>query len=75
MASMDRRMTDTRSAFRRGFDETYNAMPGLRWIIARRIIGIVLIIAGMVAMIASISERDMYLLVYGIAMIYFGDKL
>lgn len=43
--------------------------------IARRFIGMVLILIGAIAMLASVPSRDMYLLFYGIAMIYFGDKL
>ncbi len=46
-----------------------------RWEIARSLVGAVLVIAGTIAMMVSVPGRDMYLLVWGIAMTYFGSKL
>jgi len=64
--------------YQQGFARGYGGPPfpwEFRWMIARRLIGIMLILIGVTVMMASVANRDMYLLFYGIAMMYFGDKL
>ncbi len=64
--------------YQQGFERGFNGPPfpwEFKWMIARRLIGMVLIAVGAIVMVASVPSRDIYLLGWGISMMYFGDKL